>query len=232
MFVIREGTPLKHVVSISIGSSSRNHKAEVEIFGEQFVIERLGTDGDMNKAVQMVREMDGKVDAFGMGGIDLYVYAGGRRFAFRDAKRIAKEAKKTPIVDGSGLKNSLERWVVGYLNNQTDIKLQGKRVLMTSAVDRFGMAEAFVDLGCDMVFGDLAFALGVPVRVRTLEGLRRLAYTLLPVATKIPFKWVYPTGDKQLDTKPRYTDMFARLTSLRVTFSISGVICPKGSMER
>ncbi|KUJ90606.1 MAG: hypothetical protein XD37_1142, partial [Thermoanaerobacter thermocopriae] len=36
---------MKKVVSISIGSSTRNKTAEVEILGEKFVIERIGTDG-------------------------------------------------------------------------------------------------------------------------------------------------------------------------------------------
>jgi hypothetical protein len=169
----------------------------VEILGEQFIIERIGTDGDLGKAIQMVREMDGKVDAFGMGGIDLYIQAGKRRYTFRDGLRIAKAAQKTPMVDGSGLKNSLERWVVNYLDSETDIHLRGKRVLMTASVDRFGMAEAFNELDCDMIFGDLIFALGAPLKIRTLKGMHALAYMLAPILTKVPFKLLYPTGNKQ-----------------------------------
>ena len=42
---------------------------------------------------------DGKVDAFGLGGMDLYVYAGTRRFTCGMQKVVS--AAKTPIVDGS-----------------------------------------------------------------------------------------------------------------------------------
>ena len=73
------------MVSISLGSSQRNNRVETEILGEKFIIERIGTDGDMVKAIGLIRELDGKVDAFGMGGIDLYITAGQRRYA-RDAK--------------------------------------------------------------------------------------------------------------------------------------------------
>jgi hypothetical protein len=97
---------MKQVVSVSLGSSKRDHKVEAEFLGEKFVIERIGTDGDMQRAIQMIRELDGKVDAFGMGGIDLYVVAGNRRYALREAKKIAAAAQLTPIVDGSGLKNT------------------------------------------------------------------------------------------------------------------------------
>jgi len=49
------GMSVKHVVSISIGSSKRDHRAEIEILGEEFLIERIGTDGDMDAAVAMIR---------------------------------------------------------------------------------------------------------------------------------------------------------------------------------
>jgi hypothetical protein len=62
---------MKHAVSISIGSSKRNKAVEVELLGEKVHIERIGTDGSMEKAAQLYRELDGKVDAFGVGGADL-----------------------------------------------------------------------------------------------------------------------------------------------------------------
>lgn len=76
---------MKRIVSVSIGSSTRNHVAEAELLGEKFIIERIGTDGDMNKAIEMIKELDGKVDAIGMGGIDLYVYSSNKRYTIKDA---------------------------------------------------------------------------------------------------------------------------------------------------
>ncbi len=38
---------MKHVVSVSIGSSKRNHKVTIELLGEEFIIERIVTDGDL-----------------------------------------------------------------------------------------------------------------------------------------------------------------------------------------
>ena len=68
-------------------------------------------------------------------------------------------AKITPIVDGSGLKNTLEREAVAFMQRDLGIDLRGKRVLMVSALDRFGMAQALVDAGADVLFGDFIFAL-------------------------------------------------------------------------
>ncbi len=188
---------MKRVVSVSIGSSKRDASAEVELLGEKFLLERVGTDGSFERAIALIKSYDAdpEVAAIGLGGIDLYLYAAGRRYTIRDAKKLARAASKTPVVDGSGLKHTLERKVVADLDKL--IGWRGRKVVMTSAVDRFGMAEALWEHGAEMVFGDIIFGLGVNIPIRTLRGLRLLAKVLLPVFTQLPFTWVYPTGEKQ-----------------------------------
>jgi tartrate dehydratase alpha subunit/fumarate hydratase class I-like protein len=62
---------MKHAISISIGSSKRNKRVEITLLGEKVILERIGTDGDMEKAAQLFKEYDEMVDAFGVGGTDL-----------------------------------------------------------------------------------------------------------------------------------------------------------------
>lgn len=188
---------MKEVVSISLGSSKRNHEVKVKLLGEEFKIRRVGTDGDFNKAIQMLKELDGKVDAIGLGGIYLYLCWAGRRHIIKDAEKLASAVKKTPLVDGSGLKNTLEREVVRYLQKEEGFKFKGKTVLMVSAVDRFGMAEALAANGCKMIFGDLIFGLNIPIAIRSFSAFNVLAGILLPVVTRMPFEMLYPTGSKQ-----------------------------------
>ena len=187
----------KHIVSVSLGSSKRNSRAEVYVqsLGETFVLERIGTDGSWERAVELVKELDGKVDAFGLGGADLYVYAGSRRYTFRDAKRMVRAAQKTPMLDGSGLKHTLERNTIRLLESQ--IGWKDKKVLVPSAVDRFGLAEALDEAGARTLYGDLIFGLGLPIPLYRLSLLQKIAYLLLPLITQLPFQWLYPTGEKQ-----------------------------------
>jgi len=199
---------VKRVISVSLGSSKRNHKVEVELLGEQCVIERIGTDGDLEKAVALVKKLDGTVDAFGMGGIDLYVQAGGKRYIIREAKKIARAAKLTPMVDGTGLKNTLERKAVKYLNDIYGLKLCGRKVLMMCGADRFGMAEAFAECGANLTLGDLIFTVGIPIPLYSLKALGTAAKILAPIITQLPFKWLYPTGSEQEQGRPRGSKYF------------------------
>jgi len=199
---------MKRVVSVSLGSSKRDHKVETNILGEQFVIERIGTDGDMEKAVSYIRELDGKIDAFGMGGIDLYIVAGTKRYMLRDAKRLKEAAKITPIVDGSGLKNTLERKVIEYLTENQHIDLHNKKILLVCGVDRFGMAEALENAGAQVTYGDLIFGLGLPIPLKSLKTLERAAKILAPIVSQLPFEMLYPTGKKQETTVDKFGDYY------------------------
>ncbi len=196
----------KRVVSVSLGSSRRDSVAEVEVLGEKILLERRGTDGDFQGALCLIRELDGKVEAIGLGGIDLYLVAGGRRYPLRDARKLKEAARKTPVVDGSGLKHTLERQAVFALSSLFDWKKT--RVLLPSAVDRFGLAEALDQVGARVLYGDFLFALGLPIPLYSLSLLQKLAYLLLPLFTQLPFGLLYPTGRKQeervVDWRSRY----------------------------
>lgn len=195
---------MKRIVSVSLGSSQRDHKVETTFLGEKVFIERIGTNGDRKQVIDTIRALDGRVDALGMGGMDRYIYVNKQRYTFREAEAIAKHAKQTPILDGSGLKNTLERMSIEYLLDHPEINLRGKKVLLVSAADRFGMAEALIQAECEVVFGDLMFALGIPIPIRSLETLERLAKVFAPLITKLPISLLYPTGKKQEEIRSKF----------------------------
>jgi hypothetical protein len=187
---------MKKVLSVSLGSSTRDHTTETEFLGEHFWLSRQGTDGDFDKYLQMYRENDGKVDAFGVGGAEFYLQVNGHRHYFRDLKRVRETVQISKIGDGNGLKHLLAPYALKTLSEQ-GISLRGKKVLQTTAVDRYGMARALVEAGCDVTFGDLMFALDVPIPLHTLRSIHILAAVLLPILTRLPFSWVYPVGAEQ-----------------------------------
>jgi hypothetical protein len=187
---------MKHIVSVSIGSSKRDHRTQLEILGETYIVERKGTDGDIKKAIALVEELDGNIDAFGMGGIDVYLNAGKNRYQIKDAMPIKAAAQKTPMVDGSGLKISLEKQVAHYINDNIE-SLKNKKAFILPAIDRYAMAEGFEEVGCELTLGDLMVVLGIGLPLKSLRGLDRLAKVVAPIACRLPFEMLYPTGKEQ-----------------------------------
>ena len=197
------------VVSVSLGASSRDKQIVHTLLGQSVQLSRIGTDGSLVRAAARIAELDNQVDAIGLGGIDLYLCAGERKYMVRDAKRLANAAKHTPVVDGSGLKLTLERTHIEYLAHSfTGPALSNSKVLMVSAVDRWGMAQGLASYTTNILYGDLIFALGLPIPLRRLSAVSALARMLLPVLTRLPFKVLYPTGKKQKEHKPRHSEYF------------------------
>ena len=198
----------KSVISISIGSSKRDAKGSLFLGETEVTLERKGTDGDIKEAARLFQFYDGKVDAMGLGGTDLYLVAGKHRYVFAESEKLIKQVRYTPVLDGSGLKNTLERMAVRYLADKRIIDFTEKSVLLVCAVDRFGMAEALAEQNCRVLFGDIIYGLGCNIPIRSLGALRRWAAVLVPIITRLPVKWMYPTGKKQESHISRHPEYF------------------------
>ncbi len=199
---------MKHVVSVSLGSSARNASSEAVIMGEEFKIERVGADGDEKRFAELIAEYDGNIDAFGLGGTDRYICTGTRRYTLRDGDRLARLAKKTPVADGSGVKNTLERRTIEYLQKEGVVDFRSSKVLMVCAVDRFGMAQALNKVAGEIIFGDLMFILGVPMPLKSYKTLTKIADMLIPVVRLLPTSVLYPTGKSQNESKPKFVKYY------------------------
>jgi len=165
--------------------------------GEKYVIERIGVDGDYKRYVALIKELDGKVDAIGMGGIGLYLSVKDRTYIIRSAIPLMKAARITPVSDGTALRDVLEPRAVFKVRDRNIVDFKGKKALITCAVDRYRLAEALVEAGCSVVCADLIFTLGIPVPIKSLRSLDRFARIFAPVVTKLPFGMLYPTGKRE-----------------------------------
>ena len=136
---------MKRAVSISLGSSSRDKRVVINFKGEEIIVERIGTDGDVEKAKRLYHELDAQVDAFGVGGVDLYLRLEGREYPLRAALKLV-EGVKSPCVDGRGLKHTLERRVFELAGSNLSPLLDSlphfQQAFVPVAIDRLGLAQA------------------------------------------------------------------------------------------
>jgi len=199
---------VKRAISISIGSSRRDKRVDTEILGEPIRLERIGTDGNMAEATRLFRELDGVVDAFGVGGANLALEVAGKSYPLYSILPIVQDVKKTPIADGNGLKNTLEFRLAAFVDEHIGLPGDRRRALITSGADRWGMMAGFFEAGYECVVGDLMFALGLPIPLRSARAVQRLAALILPIAGRVPFHWLYPTGEAQEKHEPKWQSYF------------------------
>ena len=195
---------MKHAISVSLGSSTRDKVVEVELLGQSVKIERIGTNGDEDKARELYQEFDGKIDAFGVGGIDLAVHTPWKDYPLYGATKLVKGVQHTPYVDGGGLKSTLEAQVMDYVEKEIGAQIQPKSAFLVAGITRYGMTQSFFKHGYDCTFGDLMFGLDIPIPVKGEKTINFLGRLLLPIVGRMPISMLYPTGEKQLEVIPKY----------------------------
>lgn len=211
----------RRVVSVSLGSSRRDHEAEVTLGDVPVAVARRGTDGDVEAAVRLIGELDGTVDAIGLGGLDVHLWVGEEHYVVADGLRLLSAARRTPVLDGSLLKRSMEPMAVRWLAAHGPLPLSGLPALLASALDRWGMAEALEAAGCSVAYGDLMFLAGIPYALGDLEEVRRIARRLAREMIRLPVRMLYPTGRAQEGAGPcRFPDAFARASLLAGDFHL------------
>jgi len=185
---------MKRAVSISLGSSGRDKKVVVNFKGEEIQVERVGTDGDIPKTRQMYLDLDGKVDAFGVGGVDLYLRLDKREYPLHAALKLVSGVKQTPLCDGRGLKHTLESRVFELVKPQLG-DIHFKQAFVPVAVDRLGLAQAVAEVAERTVFGDLMVALGVPIPIYGIPAFKRVARVMLPIVSYFPMSMLFYGSD-------------------------------------
>jgi hypothetical protein len=197
------------IISVSLGSSARDHHANFRLAGRSFRISRIGTNGDLKRFLALLREYDGRVDALSIGGTDFYLLVGRRRYYFQTTKLIKSMVERSRLADGNGIKHIMGARAVALLRS-LGLAPGGATVLLTSAVDMYGMARAFVENGYDTSFADLLVGLHLPVLLKRLGSLRGTAALILPFLTRLPLQWFYPLGDEQLEIKENIPEAFKK----------------------
>jgi hypothetical protein len=194
---------MKRAVSVSLGSSARDKQVVVHLKGEPIRVERIGTDGDVPKAQRLFAELDGQVDALGVGGVDLYLRLGEREYPLHAALKLVQDVHRTPVVDGRGLKHTLERRVFELAKPALGDIPHFRRAFVPVAVDRLGLAQAAADVSDKVVIGDLMIALGIPIPVRGIDAYRKLARVLLPIVSCFPMSMLF-YGSGGSEAEPKY----------------------------
>lgn len=216
---------MKRAVSISLGSSKRDKSVTVNLNGVEILVERIGTDGDLDKARQMYLDLDGKVDAFGVGGVDLYLRLDEKEYPLHAALKLVAGVKQTPLCDGRGLKHTLERRVFELAKPQLgDVRF--KQAFIPVAADRLGLAETVSEVSERSVFGDLMVALGVPLPIYGIRNFKRVARFMLPIVSHFPMSMIF-YGSDGAEHEPKYVKYFEESDLLAGDFLFMRKYMPK-----
>jgi predicted amino acid dehydrogenase len=168
----------------------------VSFLGRDVEVRRIGCGGDAVLIRARIEELDGRVAAIGLEGMPSRLELGGHRLPHEAGAELLRSARRTPVVDGSGIRAALERWGVILADRAEPGIFARKRVLMVPGLNHGGMAEGLARHGCEIRYADPIVFFGLPdapgvgrqgtlgtAAPPTLERLRRSPFQrLLPPA--------------------------------------------------
>ncbi len=187
---------MKRIVSISLGSARRDYRFVTTVLGQPIEVRRIGTNGDTALAASLVRDFDGKVDAIGLGGLTPVFHVGAARYPHHEAISIARQARRTPVVAGDLIKQTLDRWCIQQANQAQRGMFNYRRILVTSGIDRYALAQALAQYDAELRFADPVVHCGLPFLPlpRTIAQLDMYAATTLPIAALLPYRVLHPVA--------------------------------------
>lgn len=204
---------MKRIVSISLGSSQRDYQVTATILGHQVEIQRIGTDKDVARATELVQLYDGKVDVISLSGLTPVFRVGNLRYLHCTPIHLATQQCTTPVVDGSKLKATLERWSVKRAADTIPDIFRWRRVLFLSGIDRYPLAEALASYQPDMRFADPILQMGL-ASLPTLHSLKQLEWyvrTMLPMTAFKPYRLLHRLRQQQGNPSASRTERMKKL---------------------
>jgi hypothetical protein len=105
---------VKQIVSISLGKSADDYEFVAEFLGQQFTIKRVGTDGDVTLAADLMEQWSAEADAICLGGLNFDYAIGSSRAMAEQAKKvkILKSRITAPITTGERLRRVSYEWAI------------------------------------------------------------------------------------------------------------------------
>lgn len=183
-----EGATLRRIVSISLGSSRRNYAITTTLSGlsaQPIEIVRIGTDGNRERAANLLPSYDSNADAISLGGGRVPPPPGASPGTNPSAQTdpfadLASNARTTPVFDGQTLKATLERWSAKRAADMIPDLFRQRRILVLQGLDRYPLAQVLETYQPSLRFADPLLQTGVPFAPipRSLRQLDRYAATV------------------------------------------------------
>ncbi|MBV61630.1 MAG: dehydrogenase [Nevskiales bacterium] len=180
---------MKHVVSVTMGSSTNDFTFETDFLGQPFTVSRVGADGDESQAWELLRRHQAKADAIGLGMIRDHHDVGTRRIVHADTERMLGVVTRVPATTGAALRRLLQVRAVRHVQKQLGNFFNNNKVLFLSGVVNYDMAVAMADYTPNLRFADAVLQTGAPKMLTSLNQLEvfargaRLAESVLPLRT-------------------------------------------------
>ena len=192
------------VVNISLSGPGRDYDEEVEFLGKPMRVVRVGADGSVDRAVELLNEWAGKADTIGVSGIGDAKTAGTLK---GDEGKLAKAmagTKGARVTDGHRLRDVLQEWTVRFVGGEMPGYFANARVVVLGGANHFRTTRVLHESTENFTFTDPIMEYGIDDLANSYSALEKVLSASEWVVDKIPGSLVHVAtapGRKIIDSK-------------------------------
>ncbi len=183
---------MKKVLIVHLGEGEEQTVAR--ILGEEIHVRRVGAGGDPERVRALLQEHDGQVDAIGLEGYPAELNLAGYRMYHKTGSTFPEAAPNTPVVDGHGVRHSLESWSLILAERAQPGLFSKKRVLMVPGLNHQSLVKGMRRYTEDIRYADPVVYFALPdFPLFTSPNLAsRIALPTLEQLNEAPFRRITP----------------------------------------
>lgn len=184
----------KQILHLYLGKDAGPQLATLQFLDETFTIRSVGTGGDVDTVVRLITEADaaGSADAIALDGIAIELRLGRERVRHLWADRIEGAAKRTPLVDGQGVRGAFERWAIRLVSEQEPGIFSRRRVLLAPGLNHNGLADGLAVFTDQRRWAEPVFYYNLPGAATGEIAVRQMTHRILNVVQDKPFRRIFP----------------------------------------
>ncbi len=157
----REAVPV--IVDVSLASSDRNYDTTVDFLEKPFRIVRIGTDGDVDRAEELIKEWTDTASVFAITGArdarTVGILSGDERAALR---RLESATGDTPTTNGHRLRDVLQEWTVRKVAAERSGLFSNARTVVLGGSNHRRTARVLRESTENIKFADAILTYGLP----------------------------------------------------------------------
>ncbi len=159
------------VVNVSLAASDRDYDEHVSFLGQEFRIVRLGTDGDVAAAEELVHKWSTDAAAIAVTGLREARAAGLYDGELHAIEKVKQAAVDVPVTDGHGLRDVLQEWAIRHVETEMPGFFANARTVVLGGLNHARTTRILREFTSNIEFADPLLRLDLPARLDALPAL-------------------------------------------------------------
>ncbi|GAA3929929.1 dehydrogenase [Litoribacillus peritrichatus] len=162
---------MKKIINVSLGSSDQDYEFTTHFLDEEFIIKRIGTDGNETEAWEQLQRLQSKCDVMCVGMVPDDYSVGEYKFENAGTKKLTRVVTRVPVTTGAKLRHILQCSAIRYAQKELGNYFNNNKVLFLSGMANYEMATLMAEYTPNLKFADPIIQAGIPKMLKSVSAL-------------------------------------------------------------